>query len=182
MGFDKASIRVDGIALARRAGRPLSEVTAPAVEVGPGRSGLDSVLEDPPGAGPLAAVGAGVRFLRAAGHQGGALVLACDLPLVSRETLEVLAGWPGDGSVVPVVAGGPQPLCARWSASDLDAVGALLAGGERAMRALLARPGITMAAQADWPAGLEARALFDVDTPVELDRLGLRWETDRSRG
>lgn len=182
MGFDKASIRVDGVALAQRSGRLLSQVTCAAVEVGPARSGLQSVTEDPPGAGPLAAVGAGVRFLREAGHDGGALVLACDLPLVSAETLEALASWPGEGSVVPVVAGSPQPLCARWSASDLDAVDDLLAGGERAMRALLARPGVTMATQPDWPDGLDARALFDVDTPVELDQLGLRWERDRSHG
>jgi molybdopterin-guanine dinucleotide biosynthesis protein A len=180
MGFDKASIRVEGVALARRAGRLLSEVAVPAVEVGPGRSGLESVLEDPPGAGPLAAVGAGVRSLRAAGYDGGALVLACDLPMISRDALEALARWPGKGSVVPVVGGSPQLLCARWSAPDLDAVEGMLAAGERAMKALLARPGVTMAAQPDWPDKLDARALIDVDTPAELDRLGLRWETDRS--
>ena len=151
--------------------------------MGRARSGLVSVLEDPPGAGPLAAVGAGVRSLRVAGHDGGALVLACDLPLVSREALEALAGWPGEGSVVPARRGQSHSrLCARWSASDLDAIEDLLAGGERAMKALLARPGVTIAEQPDWPAGLQARALLDVDTPAELDRLGLRWETDRSRG
>lgn len=182
MGFDKASIRVDGVALAQRAGQLLSEVAAPTVEVGPGRSGLVSVLEDPPGTGPLAAVGAGVRSLRVAGHDGGALVLACDLPLVSREALLALAGWPGEGSVVPAAGGGPQLLCARWSAPDLDAIEELLARGERAMKALLGRPGVTIVARPDWPAGLEARALLDVDTPAELDRLGLRWETDRGRG
>jgi molybdopterin-guanine dinucleotide biosynthesis protein A len=117
-----------------------------------------------------------------AGHDGGALVLACDLPMVSRETLEALAAWPVEGSVVPASGGIPQPLCARWSAADLDAIEELLAGGERAMKALLARPGVTIAEQPDWPAGLQARALLDVDTPTELDRLGLRWETDRSLG
>jgi molybdopterin-guanine dinucleotide biosynthesis protein A len=178
MGFDKASLRIDGIPLARRAGGVLKQVADPAIEVGPGSSGLDSVVEDSPGAGPLAAVAAGVRALREGRHDGGALVLACDLPLVTREALGALVCWPGEGSVVPLVDGRPQPLCARWSAPDLDAVEGLIDAGERAMRALLARPGIRVVEDEEWPEGLTARALADVDTPADLDRLGLCWCTE----
>ncbi|HET6809541.1 MAG TPA: NTP transferase domain-containing protein, partial [Acidimicrobiales bacterium] len=121
MGFDKATMVVEGRVSAVRLAAALTAVARPVLEVGPGRSGLASVSEDPPGSGPLVAIAAGWRALTERGHGGPVLVLACDLPLVDEEVLRLLAGWPGPASVVPVVAGRDQPLCARWSAADLAA-------------------------------------------------------------
>jgi len=181
MGFDKASIAIDGVPAAVRVARVMCSVVTPVVEVGPGRSGLVTVREEPPGSGPLAAVDAGARALEGAGHDGAALVVACDLPLLTETVLRMLAEWPGDSSVVPVVAGRPQPLCARWSGADLRSTAWLVDAGERSMRALLSRPGIVFLDESGWPGSVEAGALRDADTRADLDRLGLRWRRGSER-
>ncbi|MGH9029117.1 MAG: molybdenum cofactor guanylyltransferase, partial [Acidimicrobiales bacterium] len=118
MGFDKASMLVDGIPCAARVAAVMLRVVTDAVEVGPGVSGLPVISEEPRGGGPLVALCAGMSALEAIGPARSTLVLACDLPFVTVAVLRTLAGWPGKSSVVPVVGGRPQPLCARWSASD----------------------------------------------------------------
>src|SRR5487761_1664408 len=79
MGFDKSALVIGGVPLARRLAQVLAQVVAPLVEVGPGRSGLPALTEDPAGGGPLVAVGAGHVELSCRGHVGPSLVLACDL-------------------------------------------------------------------------------------------------------
>jgi molybdenum cofactor guanylyltransferase len=175
MGTDKASMVIDGHPSASRIGVLLSRVAAPVLEVGPGRSGLPAVREDGGGEGPLVALCAGRMALRAAGHAGPTVVVACDLPLVTEEVLEFLARYPGGASVVPVVGGRPQPLCARWSAADLDAASALVAAGERTCTALIAQSKAVVLDDDGWTAVAEARVFADVDVPEDLDRLGLTW-------
>jgi molybdopterin-guanine dinucleotide biosynthesis protein A len=173
MGFDKASVQVDGVPNAVRLAAVLGEVASPVVEVGPGRSGLVAVDEQPPGQGPLSATCAAWETLRAMGHFGPVLVVACDLPFVTAEDLGLLATWPGPASVVPVAAGRPQPLCARWSPEDLSAARLLVQGGERSMKALLLRPGVVFVDEKHWPEGKARRVFADFDTPSDLADLGL---------
>lgn len=175
MGFDKAAMLVEGRTGAARVAAVLTAVAEPVLEVGPGRSGLPAVAEDLPGAGPLVAIGAGWRALTGLGHRGPVLVLACDLPLVDEAVLRLLADWPTGASVVPVVAGRDQPLCARWSAADLAAVGAMVADGERSLRGLLSRPGVVRLHEEDWGPRVSARAFADVDSPADAEALGVRW-------
>ena len=139
MGFDKASIPIGGVPCAERVAKVLRAVVAHAVEVGPGTSGLPAVREEPPGGGPLVAVCAGARVLEESGSSRPALVVACDLPLVIESVLRTLADWPGSRSVVPMIGGRPQPLCARWSAQDLEAAADLVAGRD-AVHAVAPRP------------------------------------------
>lgn len=174
MGFDKGSILVNGTPIAVRTAQALQRVVGPVIEVGPGLSGLASVREEPPGSGPLVAIRDGAHALWGAGHSGPALVLACDLPLLTDAALRMLADWPGHCSVVPVVNGRPQPLCARWSVEDLTVAGKLVAAGQRSMKALLARPELVLVDEIGWPPEVEASAFADVDTPGDLHRLGLR--------
>jgi molybdopterin-guanine dinucleotide biosynthesis protein A len=169
MGFDKSLVRIGGVPLALRVGRRARLVATPALEVGPGHSGLPTASESHPGSGPLAALADGVAALRALGFGGPALVLCTDLPRIDTGTLTTLANWPGAGSVVPLLQGRPQPLCARWSAADLDAVAGLVAAGERSLGPLLARSGITLTG------AIDPTRLVDADTPDELDALGLNW-------
>lgn len=174
MGSDKALLEVDGLPNAVRLAGVLRQVAAPVVEVGPGRSGLLAVTEEPAGSGPLVALSAGAALLERLGHAGPALVLACDLPFVDAEALEVLVAWPEGGSVVPVAGGQPQPLCARWSASDLRWAARLVEAGERSMKALLNRPGVEFVDEEQWPGREPAGRVFaDVDTAEDLRRLGL---------
>lgn len=165
MGFDKASMLIDGVPCAVRAAAALSAVTEVALEVGPGVSGLPAVAESEPGLGPLVALGEGRRALVARGAVGDVLLLACDLPLVTPDVLAVIAGHRSTSSVVPVSDGRAQPLCARWSAAHLSQVDEMISGGERSMRGLLALPGIILLDGAEW-----GSALADADCPADLDR------------
>jgi molybdopterin-guanine dinucleotide biosynthesis protein A len=174
MGFDKAMIEIDGVPNAVRLATALRQVASPVLEVGPGRTGLAAVAERPPGSGPLAAAGAAWDALRAVGHFGPVLLVACDLAFVTAEDLGLLAAWPGAASVVPTVAGRPQPLCARWSQGDLEAARLAVQAGERSMKALLGRPGIVFVDEQRWPQGRARHVFADFDTPCDLTALGVR--------
>lgn len=175
MGRDKATIAVAAgspTTLAQRSAGLLRFLGGPLVEVGPGRSGLPAVQEDPPGGGPLAAVAAGWQALRDLGWHGPVLVVATDLPLLSPGLLEWLAGHPAARTVVPVAGDRVQPLCARYRFSDLGRAADLVASGRRAMSDLLAAVDPVLIPEEEWagPAG-GAAALEDVDTPADLRRL-----------
>ncbi len=171
MGRPKADLAVAGTTLARRVASVLGAVCPLVLEVGPGHTDLERVTEDPPGEGPLAALAAGAAGLLARGHGGPALAVACDLPLLSVELVRLLAEWSAPGSVVPVVAGRPQPLLARWSAAALATTPRRLAAGERSLRGLLEGPDVTAIDEADWGTFVAASEFCDVDTPEDLARL-----------
>jgi molybdopterin-guanine dinucleotide biosynthesis protein A len=177
LGQDKAALVLAGTteSLAGRTARLLASVAQPAVEVGPGYSGLPSVLEDPPGSGPLVAMAAGSARLRALGWRGSVIVVATDLPLLSPGFLAWLAEHPSPRSVIPVVDGIPQPLCARYAAADLDLAVELAATGRRALRDLLARVDALLAGPSLWEAAAgNADVLGDIDTPADLARVQAR--------
>jgi molybdopterin-guanine dinucleotide biosynthesis protein A len=178
MGQDKATLAV--IAgeepLARRTARHLAATTNPTFEIGPGHSHLPPVTEDPPGAGPLAAVAAGQCQLRKVGWTGSAVVVATDLPRLTTGLLAWLADHPSPRSVVPVSDGIPQTLCARYAADDLELAVHLAAAGKRSMRDLLQSIDALLAGPEVWtPAAADPDALVDVDTPTDLARLRARW-------
>jgi molybdopterin-guanine dinucleotide biosynthesis protein A len=174
MGFDKTALLVDGVPCAERVGSVMVRVLDPVLEVGPGRSGRPNIREDPPGAGPLAAVVAGFTRLRVMrGEEGPVVVVAGDQPLLTEAALAMLASWPGPGSVVPVVEGRAQPLCARWSPEAQRAAEEALGQGERSMRPLLEFDDVELVVESRWPEGVTARAFDDIDRPADLKRLGL---------
>lgn len=175
MGTDKALIEVDGKRLVDRVAAVLAAVADPVIEVGPGWSGLPAVREDPPGSGPLAALGAGAAALREAGHDGPFLVLAVDMPRVGVELLRFLAGRAGTATAVPRAGGHPQPMCARYGPDVLAAVDERLAAGGRSLRDLLetlAGEGlVTWVEEEEWGLVAGPDAFSDVDTPEDLGRL-----------
>jgi molybdopterin-guanine dinucleotide biosynthesis protein A len=174
MGVDKALIEIAGERLADRSARVLGAVCSPVLEVGPGHTPLQAVREDPPGQGPLVAMAAGGRALRRIGHQGPAIVLAVDMPLVTEGLLRFLATWPGETTVVPFVGGEPQPVCARYSGEALVLADEAVEDGERSIRAFLRAVADTQwAGPRMWGHLADERAFSDVDTPEDLRRLGL---------
>jgi molybdopterin-guanine dinucleotide biosynthesis protein A len=174
MGHDKTQLLLDGETLALRTARLLSRVVTTAVEVGPGVSGLTVVLEQPRGGGPLVAVAAGRTKLRSIGHEGAALVIACDLPFVSEALLRLLVEWDSVGSVVPIVDGLAQPLCAKWGPDDLDSARDLADRGVRSIRHLSHQPGATLLDQSVWGRVASDRDFADVDSPDDVHSLGLQ--------
>jgi molybdopterin-guanine dinucleotide biosynthesis protein A len=173
MGRDKSQLIVDGSTLAVRTALLLLSVVETAIEVGPGVSGLVATLEDTPGEGPLAGVIAGCRALRQMGHEGGALVVACDMPFLGSALLKYLAEWDSPGSVVPVVRGISQPLCARWGQRDLDTAAEYFDRGERSLHYLMSQPGVILLDESQWREVASERQFSDVDSPDDLKRLGL---------
>jgi molybdopterin-guanine dinucleotide biosynthesis protein A len=180
LGTDKATARIGGTTLARRAAAALRARCPMAVEVGPGYTDLPSVREEPARAGPLAALAAGTAFLARATEADpnddldAVVLVACDLPNVGP-ALDALVAAPPAPLVVPVDAEGRRQLaCARYGTDLLASAAELLDAGERSLRALVAL------ASAD--AVIELRdlppsALADVDTPEDA----ARWGVDTSR-
>jgi molybdopterin-guanine dinucleotide biosynthesis protein A len=175
MGVSKATMKIDGVPAAVRVMRQLNRVADPVIEVGPGITGMQSIQEEPPNGGPLAAMVAGARQLRKLRQTGSALVVACDLPLVNEAVFRMLAGWPGTSSVVPIIDGVCNPLCARWSIDDLLAGEQVLLEGFRSVQALLERCDIVFAEKGNWPHEVRKAHMTDADTPDEMDRLGISW-------
>jgi len=173
MGYDKSQLIVDGSTLAVRTASLLQLVVETALEVGPGVSGLASRREEPSGEGPLVAVAEGWRALHELGRTGSALVVACDLPLLSERFLRFLVEWEAPGSVVPVVRGRAQPLCAKWCRDDLEHAGKLVGEGVRSLRHVTARPDVTLLDESMWRGVATEEQFSDVDSPADLHRLGL---------
>jgi molybdopterin-guanine dinucleotide biosynthesis protein A len=170
LGFDKATVRIGDETVAARAVRVLGEVCAPVIEVGPGRSGLAAVREEPPGSGPLAALVAGAAALDA----DAIVLLGCDHVAVEPPLLRLLAEWAGAPTVVPRVAGRDQLVCARYGADALVTARRLLEAGERSLRAVVAEISVDTLGEAEWGAVATATSFADLDTPGDLERLGLR--------
>jgi molybdopterin-guanine dinucleotide biosynthesis protein A len=169
MGTDKARLVVAGETLAARAARVLGAACDPVIEVGPGLSGLPAVEEEPPGAGPLVALLAGVGAL---GNPRAVVLLACDLPFVEPALVQLLVEYPGWGTVVPVVDGRFQYACARYGHAAFDEAAAAVRTGVSALRAV-AGADCEYLTEEQWGAVVTARAFADVDTPDDLERLGL---------
>jgi len=169
MGTDKSQIVVNGETLAARAARVLASVCDPVIEVGPSVSGLPAIQEDPPGAGPLVALLAGVGAL---GNPRVVVLLACDLPFVEAPLLRLLVEWPGTGTVIPVVDGRFQYACARYGPAALDEAHVALRGGGSSLRAI-GDANCEYLAPSQWGAVATERSFADVDTPEDLERLGL---------
>ena len=166
MGSPKSALPIDGGTFGQRLADLLVTVAGPVLEVGAGTTSLDRVVDDHPGGGPLAAIATGWKALTP--RPSAVVVLACDLPYLTRAFLVRLVAAESEGSVVPEVGGQLQPLCACYTASTLDLAGPLVRSGARAMRDLLDAAPFTVLPAAGW-----ARALADVDTPEDLERLGL---------
>lgn len=169
MATDKASIVVRGETLATRAARVLADACAPVIEVGSGATELRCVREDPPGAGPLAALVAGARALDT---RGPVVLLACDLPFVEPGVLRLLAQWPGDRTVIPVVDGRLQYVCARYGPDALVRAEAALLDGDLSLRAAGGAEYDELTEE-QWRAVGPPNVFADVDTPDDLRRLGL---------
>ena len=119
--------------------------------------------ESPPGGGPVAGLAAGLHLVTT--EIVG--VIATDMPFAGG-VLEGLAQRmpPGADALIPVDATGHrQPLCAVYRAAALrSALFALGALTGTSMRSLLAHLVIAETASTDLD------ALFDIDTPSDLER------------
>lgn len=166
MGAPKAGVLLGGVTLVDRAVALLTPHCGRVVVVTrPGRPlpgpGAAVLFDRSDHEGPLGALATGL----AAVDEDEVLVLGCDLP-AAAPALVLLAAHPPGAGVATAPGHGPQPLCARYPrAAALAAAGALLAAGERRLRAL---PVALGAAEVAVPGA----ALVNLNTPADLAAAG----------
>lgn len=185
MGGDKAELDYAGVPALERAVAVTSGVVGEVyVSVGAGQAD-DALraryrcLHDPwPGEGPMAGV------LAALAHAPGAawLVVAVDLPLLDRATLDALvaARDPNRDAVVYVSPADKclEPLCALYEASARAPLAAAFEHGERSLSRALERLEVVRLQP------VNPRALFNANTPEEAAeaRTALSSETGHDGG
>jgi molybdenum cofactor guanylyltransferase len=153
---------------------------SPLVVVGPPRlvgllpAGVRLTMEDPPGGGPVAALGAGLALLDAPAEPAPEFValLAADLPFLTEATITLQRGAvtasATSGAVLVDDTNRPQWLCGVWRHDAL--VARLAATGELAGRSLRGAlgplaPALVRSGSDSGPPGY-----FDCDTEQDLQR------------
>jgi molybdopterin-guanine dinucleotide biosynthesis protein A len=163
-GVDKPALEVGGFSLLRRAVDALVDAR-PVVVVGPERDGYPDVLwtrEAEPGAGPVAALAAGLSALGPAAGDV-VLVLAADLIGVRRSTVDRLVeAVSEDGAVLLDGEGERQWLLGAWRTEALREALPADTSGVSLRRTL---GGLSIADVPERP-GESA----DIDTPEDLHR------------
>ncbi len=139
MGRDKALVEVDGVAMVVRVANALRAAGCqPVFAVGGDRAalealGLEFVIDSFPGEGPVG----GVITAFTACDTPAVVVVACDVPYLTADTVRALLGASGAVHATIAVTDRVQPMCALWSRTALGDVREAFAGGERRLLAVL---------------------------------------------
>ncbi|HEY7639917.1 MAG TPA: NTP transferase domain-containing protein [Steroidobacteraceae bacterium] len=128
----------------------------------PSRSGLPQIVDRQPGIGPIAGISAALLE-----HPKAAwLVLACDLPFITEQTLQHLIAHRDPHKIATAYRsahdGLPEPLCAIWEPAAREPVLAYIAGGKQCPRKFLINSDIVLL---DLP---QRAALDNVNTQEEF--------------
>jgi len=99
-------------------------------------------------------------------------VLASDLWRLDLELLVWLSIYPSSRSVVPVVGGIDQTLCARYDEDALNTAVDLVAAGEHSMRSLLTAISAERVEIDQWGKIVGPECFTDLDTLEDLAALG----------
>ena len=143
MGTDKSHLQFDGQTSVERIAAELRSITPWISLVGRSRAGFDPDLRIIPDTHEQWGALGGIHAALGACIADWALIVACDLPFVTRDLCSRLLMLSQQGSpeaVVPIQPDGrPQPLCALYRREPcfLEAE-KLIASGEHTPRALLA--------------------------------------------
>ena len=178
MGADKCAIELGGRTLVQRAVDALDAVADEVVTVtAPGRPpplvhssrslyhAVDSIADG----GPLVAILAGLDATSAP----VAVAVACDLPFVRPELLQLLVDRVRAGSrfVVPVHEGRPQLLCSAWRGDTATVLRARIEAGDRAVHAMLEALDAELVPPDVWrEADPDGQSFVNLNTPGELER------------
>lgn len=143
MGTDKSRLQFGGQTSVERIAAELRTVTSRISLVGPGAAGFDPDLRIIPDTHQQWGALGGIHAALGAGVSAWALIVACDLPFVTRELcsrLLTLIRPESPDAIVPIQPDGrPQPLCALYRREPCwPEAERLIAAGEHTPRALLA--------------------------------------------
>ena len=169
MGMDKANLTLGDQTLLQTVAATMQQLFPQViVSVRQPRAGIDlpQVCDEQPDGGPLAGLAASLGKITTP----WAFMVACDMPFVVPEVVELLAKYRlQHQAVVPVVHGHPQPLAAFYAASCLGPLRASLAVQQKSLRNVLKQLDVRYVDEAEM---LEAdpllRSFFDLDTPQDV--------------
>jgi len=155
MGREKALLEIGGEPLIVRTARLVESVTGGATVVGEsaavGALGLPMLTDDWPGAGPLGAIATALRMAKSP----WSLVVACDLPYLTKEWLEHLiaraaAREASADAVLAMNTRGAEPLSALYHKRAEPVIRAALERGTRKVTDGLASLRIEVIEPAEW--------------------------------
>jgi molybdopterin-guanine dinucleotide biosynthesis protein A len=173
MGRDKALLELNGEALIVRVTRLLESVAGACAVIGDTVRleglALRVVADDFPGAGPLGGI---ATALRASSVEWN-LIVACDLPYLTREWLEFLIGRAlrsDADAVVPMNERGAEPLCAMYRKRAEGAIRAALDRGTRKVTDGLADVRIEFIEPGEWK-GFDSDGLLfkNMNSPADYE-------------
>src|SRR5580700_1645939 len=171
MGRDKALLEIDGVTLIVRAVNlvqsVLDEPTVIASKAGYESLGLRIVANDFPGYGPLAGIATALHI----SEKPWNLVIACDLPYLTKPWLEYLierALKSEADAVVPMNVRGPEPLCAMYHRNAQVRIRTAVQGGMRKVTDSFANLSVEHVEPDEWKAFASDGVLFkNVNSPAD---------------
>ncbi len=170
MGRDKANVTLGEKTLLQTVADTMQQIFPQViVSVRQPRAGIDlpQVCDELHNGGPLAGLVASVGKITTP----WAFMVACDMPFVVPEVIELLAGYRlQHQAVVPVVHGHPQPLAAFYAASCLAPLRASLAAQQKGLRDVIKQLDVRYVDEAEMlKADPHLRSFFDLDTPQDVE-------------
>ena len=184
MGQPKALLPLNGTPLVLYVARLIAPVAASAVVIGPPATfqslGLRVLSDDFPAAGPLGGIATALR----AAEKPWNLIVACDLPFLTRAWLEYLvarAFASQADAVIPMNERGAEPLCAMYHQRCAAPIREALARGTRKVTDGLALLRVENIAPAEWKAFDSDGFLFkNMNSPAEYEEARARIERSAS--
>jgi len=177
-GSDKARAEIGGkpmvVRMCELLRSVLGEITVVAAPEKYADLGLPIVADGWPGEGPLGGIITALRTTgaRAVGREWN-LILSCDMPFLTRQWMEFLAGRAAKNAaqvVVPKSDYGLEPLCACWRTDSADTLQAAFDGGVRKVTEALKRVSTEVLDEADWKRFDSAGRLFwNMNTPADYE-------------
>jgi len=186
MGSAKALLEIGGVPLLVRTVRLVESAAEPVTVIGNAGAyeslGVRAIDDDLPGAGPLGAIATALRASSAPWN----LVVACDLPHLTREWLEYLAGRavasPAD-AVLPMNTRGAEPLCAAYHKRGEAAIRAAIERGVRKVTDGLKELCIETIEPAEWKAFDSDGLLFkNMNSPADYEEAKARLDAGARSG
>jgi molybdopterin-guanine dinucleotide biosynthesis protein A len=173
MGRDKALLELGGVPLILRTARLVESVAGTSTVIGNAEAykslGLRMIGDDWPGAGPLGGIATALR----ASDAPWSLVVACDLPYMTRDWLEYLIARAGASladAVVAMNAQGAEPLCAIYHKRGEGAIRKVLERGTRKVKEGLKEIRIEAIAPAEWKVFDSEGCLFkNMNSPEDYE-------------
>ncbi|MDH4233599.1 MAG: molybdenum cofactor guanylyltransferase [Gallionella sp.] len=170
MGRDKANVVLDGQTLLQSVVKTMQQIFPEViVSVRQPRTGIDlpQVCDEQADGGPLAGLVACLGQITTP----WAFMVACDMPFVMPEVVELLGSYRSKHqAVVPVVHGHPQPLAAFYATSCLAPMKASLAVQQKGLRGVLKQLDVRYVDETEMlEADPQLRSFFDLDTPQDVE-------------